>query len=60
MLGGALLVAAFAAVLIPVGHRTRRVEFAGGPAHAHEHVVPGGTVGEDTVVGDRVSGDRAE
>ncbi|HEY3482744.1 MAG TPA: MFS transporter [Streptomyces sp.] len=60
MLGGALLVAAFAAVLIPVGHRTRRVEFADGPAHAPHHALPGDTVGEDAVLGDPVAGDRAE
>ncbi|MEW2517234.1 MFS transporter [Actinacidiphila alni] len=45
MLGGALLVAAFAAILIPVSRqKTRLVEFADEPAHAEMAAVPGGTV----------------
>jgi hypothetical protein len=45
MLGAALLVAAFAAILIPVGRQqTRLVEFADEPAHPQMAVVPGGTV----------------
>jgi EmrB/QacA subfamily drug resistance transporter len=45
MLGAALLVAAFAAILIPVGRQqTRLVEFADEPAHPQMAAVPGGTV----------------
>ncbi|WUH89817.1 MFS transporter [Streptomyces sp. NBC_00433] len=45
MLGAALLVAAFAAILIPVGRqKTRLVDFADEPAHPQMAVVPGGTV----------------
>lgn len=45
MLGGALLIAAFAALLIPISkQRTRMVEFADEPEHAQLAMVPGGTV----------------
>jgi MFS family permease len=45
MLGGALLVAAFAALLIPVTRQqTRMVDFADEPQHAELAMVPGGTV----------------
>jgi EmrB/QacA subfamily drug resistance transporter len=44
MLGGALLVAAFAAMLIPVGRRLHTVDFADEPEHAELAMVPGGTV----------------
>jgi EmrB/QacA subfamily drug resistance transporter len=44
MLGGALLVAAVAAVLIPVTRRTARIDFADEPQHAELAMVPGGTV----------------
>ncbi|MET9222655.1 MFS transporter [Streptomyces sp. NPDC003300] len=45
MLGVALLIAAFAAMLIPVTRQqTRLVDFADEPAHPELAVVPGGTV----------------
>lgn len=44
MLGGALLVAAVAAVLIPVTRRTARIDFADEPQHAELAMVPGGMV----------------
>jgi EmrB/QacA subfamily drug resistance transporter len=48
MLGGAMLVAAIAATLIPVGRRASLIDFADEPQHAQPATVPGGTV-----VGDR-------
>ena len=44
MLGAAMVVAAFAAVLIPVTRRTTRVDFADEPQHGELAMVPGGTV----------------
>jgi predicted MFS family arabinose efflux permease len=44
MLGGALLIAAVAALLIPVGRRTTRIDFADEPQHAEPATVTGGTV----------------
>ncbi|UWE09601.1 MFS transporter [Actinacidiphila bryophytorum] len=44
MLGAAMVVAAFAAVLIPVTRRTSRVDFADEPQHGELAMVPGGTV----------------
>ncbi|WP_405578652.1 MFS transporter [Streptomyces sp. NBC_01190] len=44
MLGGALLVAALAAALIPVSRRSTLVDFSEEPAHAELAMVPGGTV----------------
>ncbi|MFI0897570.1 MFS transporter [Streptomyces sp. NPDC020983] len=44
MLGGALLIAAVAALLIPVGRRTTRIDFADEPQHPELAMVPGGTV----------------
>jgi hypothetical protein len=44
MLGGALLVAAVAAMLIPVTRRTTLVDFSDDPQHAELAMVPGGTV----------------
>ena len=44
MLGGALLIAAFAAILIPVGRRPGRIDFSDEPRHAELALVPGGTV----------------
>ncbi|WP_329129820.1 MFS transporter [Streptomyces sp. NBC_01476] len=52
MLGGALLIAAFAAALIPASRRSTRITLsepaeaaeAAGPAHAEPALVPGGTV----------------
>ncbi|WNI14486.1 MFS transporter [Actinacidiphila sp. ITFR-21] len=50
MLGGALLIAAFAAVLIPVTRRGTRIALftSDEPAHAELALVPGGTVVGDT------------
>jgi EmrB/QacA subfamily drug resistance transporter len=48
MLGGALLVAALAAALIPVTRHTGRITFSDEPAHAELAMVPGGTVVGDT------------
>jgi EmrB/QacA subfamily drug resistance transporter len=48
MLGGALLIAAFAAALIPVTRGSSRIAFSDEPAHEELALVPGGTVVGDT------------
>jgi EmrB/QacA subfamily drug resistance transporter len=48
MLGGSLLVAAFAAALIPASRRGSRITFSDESAHAEPALVPGGTVVGDT------------